>query len=72
MVSTYGELLKREFGGQLGASGDEYIGYTIQGALRMEQLLKDLRAYTLASSAGQEPNGGYRGRAESGQSACSP
>ena len=55
MVSTYGELLKREFGGQLGASGDEYIGYTIEGALRMEQLLKDLRAYTLASSAGQDP-----------------
>jgi light-regulated signal transduction histidine kinase (bacteriophytochrome) len=55
MVSTYGELLKREFGGQLGARGDEYIGYTIQGALRMEQLLRDLRAYTLASSAGQDP-----------------
>jgi PAS domain S-box-containing protein len=55
MVSTYGELLKREFGGQLGARGDEYIGYTIQGALRMEQLLRDLRSYTLASSAGQNP-----------------
>ena len=55
MVSTYSELLRREFGGQLGASGDEYIGYTIQGALRMEQLLKDLRAYTLASSEGQDP-----------------
>jgi light-regulated signal transduction histidine kinase (bacteriophytochrome) len=52
-VSTYSELLRREFGGQLGAGGDEYIGYTIQGALRMEQLLRDLRAYTLASTAGQ-------------------
>jgi light-regulated signal transduction histidine kinase (bacteriophytochrome) len=55
MVATYSEMLKREFGGQLGATGDEYIGYTIGGALRMEQLLRDLRAYTLASSAGQEP-----------------
>jgi PAS domain S-box-containing protein len=55
MVATYSELLKREFGGQLGPAGDEYIRYTIQGALRMEQLLGDLRAYTLASSAAQEP-----------------
>jgi PAS domain S-box-containing protein len=54
MVSTYGEMLKREFGGKLGASGDEYIGYTIQGALRMEHLLRDLRAYTLVSGAAQE------------------
>jgi PAS domain S-box-containing protein len=55
MVATYSELLKREFGGQLGANGEEYIGYTIQGALRMEQLLRDLRAYMMASSADQEP-----------------
>jgi PAS domain S-box-containing protein len=54
MVSTYGELLQRKFGGKLGPTGDEYIGYTIQGALRMEQLLKDLRAYTQASMSGQE------------------
>ena len=48
-------MLRREFGGKLGQNGDEYIGYAIQGALRMEQLLGDLRAYALASSAGQEP-----------------
>jgi light-regulated signal transduction histidine kinase (bacteriophytochrome) len=47
--------LRRQFGGQLGPHGDEYIGYTVQGALRMEQLLRDLRAYTLASSAAQQP-----------------
>ncbi len=57
MVSTYSELLKREFGSRLGATGDEYIGYTIEGALRMEQLLKDLRAYTLASTSALEPAG---------------
>ncbi len=64
MVSTYGELLLRDFGGQLGARADEYIGYTIQGALRMEQLLRDLRAYTLASSAGKDA----AGEIEAGQS----
>ena len=57
MVATYSELLRREFGSKLGPSGDEYIAYTVQGALRMEQLLKDLRAYTLASVGGQEPEG---------------
>ena len=56
MVATYSELLRREFGGQLGPGGDEYIGYTIQGALRMEQLLRDLRAYTLASTGGKDPS----------------
>jgi PAS domain S-box-containing protein len=57
MVSTYSALLKREFGSRLGATGDEYIGYTVEGALRMEQLLKDLRAYTLASTSGMESVG---------------
>jgi PAS domain S-box-containing protein len=55
MVSTYSEMLKKKFGDKLGPSGEEYIGYAIQGALRMEQLLKDLRSYTQASSSGQEP-----------------
>ncbi len=55
MVSTFSELLKREFGSKLGPTGDEYIGYTLQGALRMEQLLKDLRAYTLASTSDPVP-----------------
>jgi PAS domain S-box-containing protein len=55
MVATYSEMLKKEFGGRLGPRGDEYIGYTVQGALRMEQMLKDLREYTRVSISGQEP-----------------
>ena len=54
-MATYSELLSKEFGGQLGPNGDEYIGYVIDGALRMEQLLADLRTYTHVSSGGQEP-----------------
>lgn len=54
MVSIYSELLKKEFGEKLGPDAAEYIGYTVQGALRMEQLLHDLRAYTLASTSAQE------------------
>jgi hypothetical protein len=55
MVATYSEMLQRKFGGKLGPSGDEYIAYTIQGALRMEQLLRDLRTYTQASTMEHEP-----------------
>ena len=55
MIATFSELLKRDFGDKLGPDGAEYIGYALQGALRMEQLLHDLRAYTLASTSAQEP-----------------
>src|ERR1700730_4772805 len=54
MVAAYSELLKRKFGGKLGRRGDEFINDTIQGALRMEQLLKDLRSYAQASTMEQE------------------
>jgi PAS domain S-box-containing protein len=57
MVAIYSELLKQRFGGQLGSSGDEYIAYTIQGARRMENLLKDLRTYTQFTTMDQEPSG---------------
>jgi PAS domain S-box-containing protein len=50
MVATYSELLKKRFNGQLGAEGDEYIGFTVEGARRMEKLLRDLRVYTQLST----------------------
>ena len=55
MVSAYGDMLKRKFGGQLGPDGESYIAYIIQGASRMEQLLQDLRAYTQASTMPDQP-----------------
>ena len=50
MITIYSELLRDRFGGALGARGDEYIGYIIDGATRMQQLLHDLRAFTQAST----------------------
>jgi PAS domain S-box-containing protein len=55
MVGAYSELLMRTFRDQLGPDGAEYLHYVLQGALRMEQLLRDLRAYTLVSTAHKEP-----------------
>lgn len=51
MISLYSELLQERFGGQLGAKGDEYIRFTVEGAMRMENLFRDLRIYIQASNA---------------------
>ncbi|MEO5950895.1 MAG: ATP-binding protein, partial [Chloroflexia bacterium] len=53
MVSAFSELLRRQYGSQLTGEGIEYIGYLVEGATRMEQLLGDLRAYTQASTFAQ-------------------
>lgn len=55
MVAAYSELLQARFGGKLGPVADEYIGYTVQGATRMENLLRDLRAYTQLTTTENEP-----------------
>ena len=55
MVAAYSQLLQKKFGGQLGPTGDEFIAHTVQGALRMERLLKDLRIYTQVSAGEDEP-----------------
>jgi PAS domain S-box-containing protein len=55
MVAAYSQLLQKRFGGQLGPTGDEIIGHTVQGALRMERLLRDLRMYTQVSASEEEP-----------------
>jgi signal transduction histidine kinase len=50
MVSIYSELLKKRFAEKLGPEGDEFIHYTVEGAIRMEHLVRDLLAYTSASA----------------------
>ena len=55
MISIYSQLLKKKFGNQLGPEADQYIAYTIEGAIRMEHLVRDLLAYTRASSIPGEP-----------------
>ncbi len=50
MVAMYSQMLKKKFSGKLGRDADEYIEYAVNGALRMEQLLKDLLVYTRVTS----------------------
>ena len=45
MVVNFTELLRREYEGKLGADADKFISYSVEGALRIEALLKALLAY---------------------------
>lgn len=45
MVTSYSQLLAKEYRSKLGKDADTYISYAVEGAQRMETLLKDLRSY---------------------------
>jgi hypothetical protein len=55
MVASFSGMLKKKFAGKLGPEADQYIDLTVEGALRMEQLLKDLRSFAQVSIGGEEP-----------------
>lgn len=46
---SYTQLLARRYRGKLDAQADKFIQYAVEGALRMEVLLKDLREYLLVN-----------------------
>jgi PAS domain S-box-containing protein len=45
MVVNFTELLGQEYAGKLGEEADRFISYSVEGALRIEALLKALLAY---------------------------
>ena len=45
MVVTFSQLLAQEYEGKLGEDADKYIGYSVEGALRIEALVKGLLNY---------------------------
>jgi PAS domain S-box-containing protein len=55
MVALFSQMLHSAYMGQLGKEADEYISYVVGGAQRMEQLLKDLLAYSQAGSPDEGP-----------------
>ena len=46
MVATYTQLLAERYQGKLDENADKYIHYAVDGALRMQRLVKDLLAFS--------------------------
>ena len=56
MVVSYTQLLAREYQGHLGESADKYIAFAVEGAQRMEALLRGMREYWQASEREENRN----------------
>ncbi len=55
MVSSYTELLAEHYKGKLDEKAEKYIHYAVDGAKRMQQLVKDLLAYSRVNSQAKAP-----------------
>ena len=54
MVALYSQMLQRKYRDRLDNQANEFIAYTVQGASRLEMLVKDLLAYTQAANFGTD------------------
>ncbi len=54
MITAYSQLLAREYKGKLDQKADQFIAYTVEGAQRMDALLKGMCEYWQAAERGEK------------------
>ena len=54
MVSSYTQLIMRRAGDKLDDDAKEFMGFVVDGATRMKQLIEDLLAYSRVGTHGKE------------------
>ncbi|MBD2126822.1 GHKL domain-containing protein [Microcoleus sp. FACHB-1] len=53
-VNSYAQLLARKYQGNLDAKADKYLGYIMEGATRMQQLINDLLEFSRVGTRAKE------------------